>query len=88
MCLPFSSHFKGVTLTDLKEAEKTMGRAGDSRAAPEQRNKEDEKHDKDGEQQSQETTVEMAGGTGALVGWKAWKPSQWRNFWLAQREPR
>uniref|UniRef100_A0A670JZM7 Protein phosphatase 1 regulatory subunit n=1 Tax=Podarcis muralis TaxID=64176 RepID=A0A670JZM7_PODMU len=47
---------QGVTLTDLKEAEKTMGRAGDSRAAPEQRNKEDEKHDKDGEQQSQETT--------------------------------
>ncbi|XP_033024768.1 protein phosphatase 1 regulatory subunit 12C isoform X3 [Lacerta agilis] len=47
---------QGVTLTDLKEAEKTMGRAGDSRAAPEQLNKEDEKHDKDGEQQSQETT--------------------------------
>ncbi|XP_053217956.1 protein phosphatase 1 regulatory subunit 12C isoform X4 [Podarcis raffonei] len=47
---------QGVTLTDLKEAEKTMGRAGDSRAVPEQRNKEDEKHDRDGEQQSQETT--------------------------------
>ncbi|XP_042328773.1 protein phosphatase 1 regulatory subunit 12C isoform X2 [Sceloporus undulatus] len=49
---------QGVTLTDLKEAEKTMGRTGDSKTASEQRSKEDEKHDKDGEQQSQETTVE------------------------------
>ncbi|KAL8176766.1 UNVERIFIED_CONTAM: hypothetical protein K2H54_038427 [Gekko kuhli] len=47
---------QGVTLTDLKEAEKTMGRAGDSRAASEQRSKEDEKLEKDGEQQAQEAT--------------------------------
>ncbi|XP_060111491.1 protein phosphatase 1 regulatory subunit 12C [Heteronotia binoei] len=45
---------QGVTLTDLKEAEKTMGRAGDSKAASEQRSKEDEKFEKDGEQQPQE----------------------------------
>lgn len=49
--------YKGVTLTDLKEAEKTMGRTGDSKAAAEQRSKEDEKRDKDGEQPSQESTV-------------------------------
>uniref|UniRef100_A0ABM5EI57 Protein phosphatase 1 regulatory subunit n=1 Tax=Pogona vitticeps TaxID=103695 RepID=A0ABM5EI57_9SAUR len=49
---------QGVTLTDLKEAEKTMGRAGDSKTASEQRSKEEENRDKDGEQQSQETTVE------------------------------
>ena len=53
--------FKGVTLTDLKEAEKTMGRAGDSKTASEQWSKEEENRDKDGEQQSQETTVEVAG---------------------------
>ncbi|XP_066483559.1 protein phosphatase 1 regulatory subunit 12C isoform X2 [Tiliqua scincoides] len=47
---------QGVTLTDLKEAEKTMGRAGDSKTTSDQRNKEDEKCDKDGEQPSQETT--------------------------------
>ncbi|XP_025024176.1 protein phosphatase 1 regulatory subunit 12C isoform X3 [Python bivittatus] len=47
---------QGVTLTDLKEAEKTMVWASDSKTASEQRNKEDEKRDKDGEQQSQETT--------------------------------
>ncbi|XP_078233165.1 protein phosphatase 1 regulatory subunit 12C isoform X8 [Pogona vitticeps] len=47
---------QGVTLTDLKEAEKTMGRAGDSKTASEQRSKEEENRDKDGEQQSQETT--------------------------------
>ncbi|KAJ6654357.1 hypothetical protein lerEdw1_006950 [Lerista edwardsae] len=47
---------QGVTLTDLKEAEKTMGRAGDSKAAPDQRSKEDEKCDKEGEQPHQETT--------------------------------
>ncbi|XP_061444474.1 protein phosphatase 1 regulatory subunit 12C isoform X2 [Rhineura floridana] len=46
---------QGVTLTDLKEAEKTMGRAGDSKTSPEQQNK-DETHDQDGEQQPQETT--------------------------------
>ncbi|KAM6452423.1 protein phosphatase 1 regulatory subunit 12C isoform 3-T3 [Liasis olivaceus] len=47
---------QGVTLTDLKEAEKTMVWASDSKTASEQRNKEDEKRDRDGEQQSQETT--------------------------------
>ncbi|KAJ7313963.1 hypothetical protein JRQ81_005803 [Phrynocephalus forsythii] len=47
---------QGVTLTDLKEAEKTMGRAGDSKTASEQRSKEEENRDKDGEQHSQETT--------------------------------
>ncbi|XP_063157262.1 protein phosphatase 1 regulatory subunit 12C isoform X2 [Candoia aspera] len=47
---------QGVTLTDLKEAEKTMVWASDSKTASEQRNKEDEKREKDGEQQSQETT--------------------------------
>ncbi|XP_053117146.1 protein phosphatase 1 regulatory subunit 12C isoform X4 [Hemicordylus capensis] len=47
---------QGVTLTDLKEAEKTMGRAGDTKTASEQRSREEEKHDKDGDQQSQETT--------------------------------
>ncbi|XP_054848926.1 protein phosphatase 1 regulatory subunit 12C isoform X2 [Eublepharis macularius] len=47
---------QGVTLTDLKEAEKTMGRAGDAKAASDQRSKEDEKLDKDGEQQPQEAT--------------------------------
>lgn len=47
---------QGVTLTDLKEAEKTMGRAGDSKAAPDQRSKDDEKCDKEGGQPSQETT--------------------------------
>ncbi|XP_067325978.1 protein phosphatase 1 regulatory subunit 12C isoform X2 [Anolis sagrei] len=47
---------QGVTLTDLKEAEKTMGRTGDSKTVSEQRSKEDEKHDKDGEQHAQETT--------------------------------
>nr|XP_056719624.1 protein phosphatase 1 regulatory subunit 12C isoform X2 [Euleptes europaea] len=45
---------QGVTLTDLKEAEKTMGRAGDSKAASEQRGREEEKLEKDGEQQPQE----------------------------------
>ncbi|XP_077169067.1 protein phosphatase 1 regulatory subunit 12C isoform X2 [Paroedura picta] len=45
---------QGVTLTDLKEAEKTMGRAGDSKSASEQRSKEDEKFERDGEQQPQE----------------------------------
>ncbi|XP_062994583.1 protein phosphatase 1 regulatory subunit 12C isoform X2 [Elgaria multicarinata webbii] len=49
---------QGVTLTDLKEAEKTMGRAGDSKTASEQRSKEDERRDKEGEQQSPETTTE------------------------------
>ncbi|XP_058037767.1 protein phosphatase 1 regulatory subunit 12C isoform X4 [Ahaetulla prasina] len=47
---------QGVTLTDLKEAEKTMVWTSDSKTPSEQRNKEDEKRDKDGEQQSQETT--------------------------------
>ncbi|KAL7977418.1 hypothetical protein Chor_009367, partial [Crotalus horridus] len=47
---------QGVTLTDLKEAEKTMGWTSDSKIPSEQRNKEDEKRDKEGEQQSQETT--------------------------------
>ncbi|XP_039191074.1 protein phosphatase 1 regulatory subunit 12C isoform X1 [Crotalus tigris] len=47
---------QGVTLTDLKEAEKTMGWTSDSKTPSEQRNKEDEKRDKEGEQQSQETT--------------------------------
>ncbi|XP_048373040.1 protein phosphatase 1 regulatory subunit 12C isoform X5 [Sphaerodactylus townsendi] len=51
---------QGVTLTDLKEAEKTMGRAGDSKAAAEQRSNEDEKLERDGEQQPQEATVEDA----------------------------
>ncbi|XP_062813939.1 protein phosphatase 1 regulatory subunit 12C isoform X6 [Anolis carolinensis] len=49
---------QGVTLTDLKEAEKTMGRTGDSKTMSEQRSKEDEKHDKDEEQHAQESTVE------------------------------
>ncbi|KAL7990003.1 hypothetical protein Chor_012669 [Crotalus horridus] len=47
---------QGVTLTDLKEAEKTMGWTSDSKTPSEQRNEEDEKRDKEGEQQSQETT--------------------------------
>ncbi|KAM3822463.1 LOW QUALITY PROTEIN: protein phosphatase 1 regulatory subunit 12C [Vipera latastei] len=47
---------QGVTLTDLKEAEKTMGWTGDSKTPSEQRNKEEEKREKEGEQQSQETT--------------------------------
>ncbi|XP_008116678.1 protein phosphatase 1 regulatory subunit 12C isoform X2 [Anolis carolinensis] len=47
---------QGVTLTDLKEAEKTMGRTGDSKTMSEQRSKEDEKHDKDEEQHAQEST--------------------------------
>ncbi|ETE64673.1 Protein phosphatase 1 regulatory subunit 12C, partial [Ophiophagus hannah] len=46
---------QGVTLTDLKEAEKTMVWTSDSKTPSEQRNKEDEKRNKDGEQQSQET---------------------------------
>lgn len=45
---------QGVTLTDLKEAEKTMGRAGDAKPASEQRSKEEE--NRDGEQPSQEST--------------------------------
>lgn len=61
MLCPLSPHTKGVTLTDLKEAEKTMGRAGDSKTTPDQRSKEDEKCDKDGEQPSQETTVDERG---------------------------
>ncbi|TFJ96309.1 Protein phosphatase 1 regulatory subunit 12C [Platysternon megacephalum] len=40
---------QGVTLTDLKEAEKTIGRSGDSRAT-EQRIGEDEKRGREGEQ--------------------------------------
>ncbi|XP_037744370.1 protein phosphatase 1 regulatory subunit 12C isoform X2 [Chelonia mydas] len=40
---------QGVTLTDLKEAEKTIGRSGDSRAT-EQRIGEDEKQSREGEQ--------------------------------------
>uniref|UniRef100_A0A8C8SR44 Protein phosphatase 1 regulatory subunit n=1 Tax=Pelusios castaneus TaxID=367368 RepID=A0A8C8SR44_9SAUR len=40
---------QGVTLTDLKEAEKTIGRSGDARAT-EQRVGEDEKRDQEGEQ--------------------------------------
>ncbi|XP_070622919.1 protein phosphatase 1 regulatory subunit 12C [Erythrolamprus reginae] len=47
---------QGVTLTDLKEAEKTMVWTSESKTPSEQRNKEDEKQDKDGEQQSQDTT--------------------------------
>ncbi|XP_026533214.1 protein phosphatase 1 regulatory subunit 12C [Notechis scutatus] len=47
---------QGVTLTDLKEAEKTMVWTSDSKTPSEQRNKEEEKRNKDGEQQPQETT--------------------------------
>ncbi|XP_067408158.1 protein phosphatase 1 regulatory subunit 12C isoform X2 [Emydura macquarii macquarii] len=45
---------QGVTLTDLKEAEKTIGRSGDVKAA-EQRIGEDEKRDREGEQPLQTT---------------------------------
>ncbi|XP_044303795.1 protein phosphatase 1 regulatory subunit 12C isoform X2 [Varanus komodoensis] len=49
---------QGVTLTDLKEAEKGMARTGDAKTASEQWSKEDEKRGKDGEQPSLETTAE------------------------------
>nr|XP_025043788.1 protein phosphatase 1 regulatory subunit 12C-like [Pelodiscus sinensis] len=45
---------QGVTLTDLKEAEKTIGRSGDTRAA-EQRIGEDERRDREKEQPPEAT---------------------------------
>ncbi|XP_074793881.1 protein phosphatase 1 regulatory subunit 12C isoform X2 [Natator depressus] len=47
---------QGVTLTDLKEAEKTIGRSGDARAT-EQRIGEDEKQGREGEQPLETTDL-------------------------------